>query len=108
MFLGKLGEISQAWVKFEQKWCLKCLDLKKLQSCFFTDFVRANLRRFAQKFFAPAKICLLLHLCIACIHNEQRVWIRTLTIFAIANSLLRLQTILCQKLQVFNHISRSN
>ena len=28
-FSGKLGEVGRVWGKFGQKWCLKCIDLKK-------------------------------------------------------------------------------
>ena len=66
---------GQVWRKFVQKWCLKCLDLKKCaqheneRSRFFWKVIFfgvfwASLGKFGKKSFTPPKICLLLHLCL--------------------------------------------
>jgi len=70
---GQLKGIWESLVKFRQKWCLNCLDLKTMRpvKCsrfyyggrFLWILFRASLQKFGLKFFAPPKICLLLHLC---------------------------------------------
>jgi len=79
LFSGKLEEVWASLGKIWAKWFLKCFDLKKCAqremkcsrfflflffwSSFFLAFFRASLGKFEQKFFAPPKICLALHLC---------------------------------------------
>jgi len=73
-FSGKLGEI---WGSLGKKcawsvlWFKKCTQHEKecrqlfFRGHFLWRFFRASSGKFGQKFFAPPKICLLLHLCTA-------------------------------------------
>jgi len=71
---GKFGEVL---VKFGQKWCLTASIWKQCAQWnavvfygghFLWILFRASLQKFGLKFFAPPKICLLLHLCFSCVN----------------------------------------